>query len=419
MADHGEVGTVHGVDADVDVDLAVIGAGPAGAIAACIAARRGLRVALIDRSTFPRDKTCGDGIGPGAVRVLRELGIESILEGRPRISTVTLFGTEGQRSETPVPPIRGEATEVYVVPRLEFDEHLFRAAIAAGAGDLTGTRYVGMSGVDDRARTIELRDASGDRKTLSAHLVIGADGVYSTVRKDLTGNDRIDHGFAGIAMRAYVESPDFEAASGPSMLFEFDRDLLPSYGWVFPVGNGTVNLGVGLPIAQLRERGADLRKLLAEFADRLRERGVSLGEIKDERAHQLRALMEMPRLTYQRAALIGDAASMINPVSGEGIAYAMTAAQRLVDGLPADLGDGPALAAALSAFERGFRSDHRLHLLSCRLTMELLRRSRPAGVVVRALQSDPRVLGGVFAMLFGDGHLNATTALRIARHALR
>lgn len=416
MVDH------EGVDSgrEVDVDVAVVGAGPAGAIAACIAARRGLRVALIDRSTFPRDKTCGDGIGPGAVRVLRELGLESILEGRPRIASITLLGPAGERSETPVPDIRGEATDVFVVPRLDFDEHLFRAAIASGAEDMTGTRYVGMSASDDRARTIELRDASGEHRTLRAHLVIGADGVYSAVRKDLVGNDRMNVEYSGIAMRAYVESADFEAdGSGPSMLFEFDKELLPSYGWVFPVGDGTVNIGVGLPIAQLRARGADLRKLLAEFAERLRERGVSIGEIKDERAHQLRALMEMPQLTYDRAALIGDAASMINPVSGEGIAYAMTAAQRLINALPADLADGPALAAGLTKFERGFRSDHRMHLLSVRLTMAMLRRATTAAVIVRALQADPRVLSGVFGMLFGDGRLNVTTALRIVRRAVR
>jgi geranylgeranyl reductase family protein len=405
---------------DVDVDIAVVGAGPAGSIAACTAARRGLRVALIDRSTFPRDKTCGDGIGPGAVRVLRELGIEDVLEGRPRVTSITVFGPAGERSENPIPPIRGKSTDVFVVPRLDFDEHLFRAAIASGAEDLTGTRYVGMSGSDDHSRSIELRDASGAQRTLRARLVIGADGVYSTVRKDLVGKDQPNPEFSGIAMRAYSECRDFESgAAGPSMLFEFDRELLPSYGWVFPVGDGTVNIGVGLPLAQLRERNADLRKMLAEFADRLRERGIMLGEIKDERAHQLRALMEMPPLTFGRAALIGDAASMINPISGEGIAYAMTAAQRLIKALPDDLADGPALAAALTGFERGFRSDYRLHLISCRVIMAMMRRAAPASIVVRAIQTDPRVLSGVFDMLFGDGRLNVTTALRIMRRALR
>lgn len=398
------------------VDLAVVGAGPAGAIAACAAARRGLSVALIDRAVFPRDKTCGDGIGPGAVGVLRKLGLDGILAGRRRIESVTVFGPSGERSQNPVPVIEGKSTDLYVVPRMELDDHLFRAAIAAGARDLTGTRFLGMSATpaapkaDKGSRVIELRDASGAHRQLRARLVIGADGAYSVVRKELIGPDRTSPKFVGVAMRAYADCVDFEADApdGPSMLFEFIGDLLPSYGWVFPIGGGRINIGVGLPLAQLRARNVDLRRLLADFADRLRERGVEIGELRDVRAHRLAALVGMPRLAYERAALIGDAASMINPVSGEGIAYAMTAALRLVEALPEDLADGARLAAALSEFEHGFRSSHRLHFLSCRFTMALLRHPVPAGVVVRAIQTDPRVLSGVFDMLLGDGRLHGT-----------
>lgn len=400
---------------DVDVDVAVVGAGPAGAVAACAAARKGLRVALIDRETFPRDKTCGDGIGPGAVRVLRDLGLDSVLAGRRRIASVSVFGPAGERTENPVPVLSGKSTDVFVVPRIEFDEHLFRAATEAGAQDLSGTRYLGMSDPAGPGRTIDLRDASGTRRGLTAHLVIGADGAYSAVRKDLAGPDHTSRKFVGVAMRAYAASRGFE--DGPSMLFEFSPDLLPSYGWIFPVGDGTVNIGVGLPIAQLRDRGVDLRMLLGRFADRLRERGVEVGELRRERGHQLPGAVGMPQLTFRRAALIGDAASMINPVSGEGIAYGMTAARRLVEALPADLADGVALSTALSRFEREFRTDHRLHFLSCRFTMALLRHGAPAAVVLRAIQHDPRVLDGVFDMLFGDGRLHAETALRIAKRA--
>jgi geranylgeranyl reductase family protein len=415
VVEHSDVGA----GPDVDVDIAVVGAGPAGAVAACSAARRGLRVALIDRATFPRDKTCGDGIGPGAGRVLRQLGLDSVLGGRRRISSVSVFGPAGERSENPVPVIPGKSTDVFVVPRLEFDEHLFRSAIAAGAQDLSGTRYVGMSESGEQARSIRLRDASGASRTLRARLVVGADGAYSAVRKDLISQDRPKQKFVGIAMRGYAESPDFEAAGpeGPSMLFEFSRKLLPSYGWVFPVGGGRINIGVGLPIAQLRARGVDLRQLLMDFTERLRERGLEIGRLDEVRAHQLPAAVGMPRLAFGRAALIGDAASMINPVSGEGIAYGMTAGLRLIDALPADLADARALDTALDGFERGFRSDHRLHLLSCRFTMALLRHRSSAAVAIRAIQNDPLVLSGVFDMLFGDGRMDGATALRIAKHA--
>jgi geranylgeranyl reductase family protein len=417
------VGPVEGTGGNVDVDIAVVGAGPAGSIAAYAAARRGLRVALIDRSTFPRDKTCGDGIGPGAVRVLRDFGLDAVLEGRRRIESVTVFGPAGRRSENPVPEIRGKSTDIFVVPRLEFDHHLFRAAVGAGAEDLSGTRYLGMSAPAAGVRTVEVRDGSGATRRLRAHLVIGADGAYSAVRKDLVGRgEQTDPNFSGIAMRAYAQSPDFgadaAAGSGPSMLFEFSSELLPSYGWVFPMGDGRVNVGVGLPIAQLRKRGVDLRLLLARFADRLRERGVELGDLEEQRSHQLHGFVGMPRLAHERAALIGDAASMINLVSGEGIAYGMTAARRLVEALPDELADARALQAALVGFERAFRADHRLHFLSCRFTMALLRRAMPASMVVRAIQNDPRVVAGVFDMLFGDGRLHGGTVLRIAKHAL-
>jgi geranylgeranyl reductase family protein len=410
---------VGGGRADVDFDVLVVGAGPAGSIAAYAAARRGLRVALVDRSTFPRDKTCGDAIGPGAVRVLRDLGLDSVLAERSRIASVTVFGPAGERSQSPVPVIRGKSTDVFVVPRLEFDEHLFRAAIAAGAADLSGTRYLGMVESDEQGRVVELRDASGVSTTLRACLVIGADGAYSAVRKDLVGRERPDTRFLGIAMRAYAESRDFEAdgAAGPSMLFEFGREFLPSYGWVFPAGGGRINIGVGLPIAELRARGVDVRHLLNEFVDRLRERGVTIGELRDVRGHQLPGVTGMPQLAHRRAVLIGDAASMINLVSGEGIAYGMTAARRLIEALPDELADGAALDASLARFEREFRAEHRLHFLSCRFAMALLRRPAPANVVVGAIQRDPHVLDGIFGMLFGDGRLHGGTALRIAKRA--
>ncbi|MBR7839463.1 FAD-dependent oxidoreductase [Actinospica durhamensis] len=103
----------------VAFDVAVVGAGPAGSVAAYAAARQGLTVALIDRSTFPRDKVCGDGIGPAAVRALQRLGLSEVFDGYQPVSMVTVFGPNGTRSDSAIPDIDGESATGYVIPRLE------------------------------------------------------------------------------------------------------------------------------------------------------------------------------------------------------------------------------------------------------------------------------------------------------------
>lgn len=404
-------------------DIAVVGAGPAGSIAAYAAAERGLKVALIDRQTFLRDKPCGDGIGPEAVRIMRRLGLDEIFDGRTPIQAVTIFGPTGMRSKSAVPNIGGKATHGYVIPRVEFDNHLFRRAIKAGAEDFSGKRYLSMSDAGD-ARVIELRDLDGTCQTMVARLVIGADGAYSAVRKSLSEFNKrptAKQKYMGLAMRAYAESDDFQPGGeiGPSIVFEFDREILPSYGWVFPIGEGKVNIGVGGPLIELQRRGVGLKQLLTSFTSRLMERGIEIDKIHGQRAHHLPSVAGMPPLAYKRAALIGDAASMINPTSGEGIGYAVTAAVQLVDLLPPKLDNGRALSAALAQFEHRFRRRYRMHFLSSRLTIKLLQRPMWSTMLVNAMQEDPRILSDAVDMLFGFGTLHSSTAYRVFRASLK
>jgi flavin-dependent dehydrogenase len=191
-------------------------------------------------------------------------------------------------------------------------------------------------------------------------------------------------------------------------MLDFSCDLLPWYGWVFPVGEHRVNIGVGGSLALLRERGSDLTRLLDAHADTMRARGVISGELRDRRAHHLPHLGDMPRLGYPRAVLIGDAASMINPVSGEGIAYAVTAGDQLVRALPAALDDEAAVARAIARFEQEFRARHRRQIASSRVIITLMKRRVVSSVLVRAMQRDPRVLSA----LFDFGPFTASMALR-------
>ena len=124
-------------------DVAVVGAGPAGSVAAYAAATRGLRVALIDRQAFPRDKPCGDGIGPGAVHIAQELGLDDIFSDGKPVHTIRVIGPDGSEFHSTIPSIAGKAIQGYVVPRIHFDKRLFDRAIGVGAHDYSGTKFVG------------------------------------------------------------------------------------------------------------------------------------------------------------------------------------------------------------------------------------------------------------------------------------
>ncbi len=371
----------------------VVGAGPAGSTAALVAARRGWKVALVDQRTFPRDKSCGDGLGPGAVHVLKQLHLGAILEGYAPARSLRVFGPGGVAFTAPISTMDGAVELGYVLPREEFDHRLHQAALAAGAHDYTGHK-VTATGVDN------LRWVQTNQDRLEADLVIAADGAYSMLRRSVAGkpSDRT----TAIAMRAYAVS------DAPDLVFEWSRELLPAYGWIFPTGRGTANVGVGVMLTARRRRDIDLRSTVERFAESCRRRGIDLGPLSRFRSHHLPLGIRPPRLAYDRMVLIGDAASMINPLSGEGIAYGMTAAHRLVSGLTAP-GDG----AAVAEFARWHHREQLAHLRSCRAIQLAMSRPWVAERLVRAARANPALLRDITDLLFDTGSLRLTTLRKL------
>jgi menaquinone-9 beta-reductase len=398
-------------------DIAIVGAGPAGATAAYAATRRGLRVALIDRQIFPRDKPCGDGIGPGAVAIAKQLGLGEIFANDVPVSSVTVAGPDGTQLDTAMTDM-GSTVHGFIVPRRDFDNRIFDSALKANVADFTGRKFI-RSSISDGLRTVELQDRDHRRSVITARLLIGADGANSVVRRALGAQPSAAR-HTGIAMRAYARSDDFNlgGSQGPRMLFSFSRELLPSYAWLFPTGKGVVNIGAGGPLTEIRRTHQDLRQLVATYTSQIRAQGIDIGEPYDHRAHHLPHFGGMPQLAHPRSVLIGDAASMINPFSGEGIAYGMTAAVRLIESLPDDLTTGPALQDALTRFERDFRRTYRTHIQSTLVLHRLMRSPYWAKLFIGAAEQDPTVLRDAIELLFGFGRARALTAVRILRTGL-
>jgi menaquinone-9 beta-reductase len=398
-------------------DVVIVGAGPAGSVAAVVAARKGLRVGLVDKATFPRDKVCGDGVSPGTVKLLDSVGLASVFDGCVPIREVDVRGVDGARLVGALPPVDGGQVQGYVIPRVEFDNRLFERAVAAGADDLTGYTFVATEPSPDY-RTVELRGSDGVRHVIRARLLVGADGAYSRVRRELRVKP-VDVQRSGVAMRAYAKTDAFDPHGmiGPQLTIEFGRDLSPGYGWIFPTGDGVVNVGVGIAVRDLKRRGLSLHELFHRYLSINESRGITLGPLEDQRSHQLPQFGTMPRLVHDRAVLIGDAASMINPVSGEGIYYGVAAAVMLGDALPVDM-QAARLRAGMEGFEKAFRRRYRLHIGSVQIAYLMMRYPRWASIVLTAARNNSTVLRDALALLFGADRIHLSTTVKIFWYGL-
>jgi geranylgeranyl reductase family protein len=326
-------------------DAVVVGAGPAGSIAALVLARGGARVALADKAVFPRDKACGDLIGPRGVQVLADLGLTVPDVGHG--SDLLAVGPSGRRSRLPAFSGRGYPGHGIVVPRVSFDHALREAALAAGA---VGVR-ARITAVDqDPDGTVRAVLAGGQR--LAGDVIIGADGALSPVAR-LAG--MLDPGAAlwGFAVRAYV--PGEVPLPLLVLLESAPWRIYPGYGWLFPGADGQANVGIGIGMGGTRH-AAPLRGDLDRFTTLLRSRGdlrpgTDIGPV-------VGGWLRMGGTGTPPAAgnvlLVGDAAGLINPLQGEGIAPAMISARLAAEAvLAGPCQAGPAYTRALAeAFGR-------------------------------------------------------------------
>jgi geranylgeranyl reductase family protein len=300
-------------------DVVVIGAGPAGSAAAAWAARNGRDVLVIDSAQFPRDKACGDGLTPRAVAELELLGLGAWLDGRIRHHGLRMsgFGSDVEIG-WPGPSFPASSS---AVPRTELDDRIRSVAADDGAKMLLGAKAVGVQH-DSSGRVTSV--TLGDGAEVGCTDLIVADGARSTLGRAL-GRKWHQETVYGVAIRGYIATPRSNEPwiTSHLELRSPERKVLPGYGWIFPLGNGEVNIGVGALATAKRPADAALRPLMSYYTALRREEWGFTGEPRAG----LSALLPMGGAVSGIAGpnwmLIGDAAACVNPLNGEGIDYGL------------------------------------------------------------------------------------------------
>ena len=317
-------------------DVIVVGAGPAGASTAYHLANAGADVLLLEKSAFPRDKVCGDGLTPRAVKQLVGLGIDLDAPGWQRNRGLRIVGA-GHRLELPWPELASFPPYGMVRTRMDLDEILARHAEKSGArlqertsviGPVVDERTGRVAGVrakpvDDRGRKV------GDEVTYRAPVVVAADGVSARIAVSL-GLERRENRPMGVAVRAYYETPRHDDPWMESWLELWDgtpgrSNLLPGYGWIFGVGDGTANVGLGILNTSKAFQHVDYKDVLRRWLANTPEEWGFGDDTMVGRIGSAALPMGFNRKPhYTRGALlVGDSGGMVNPFNGEGIDYAL------------------------------------------------------------------------------------------------
>jgi menaquinone-9 beta-reductase len=308
-----------------EADVIVVGAGPAGSSVAFHLAKAGIDVLLLEKSTFPREKVCGDGLTPRAVKQLVGMGIPlQAADGWFPNKGLRIIGG-GVRLELDWPELSSYPGYGLVRTRRGFDETLARAAQKAGARLTEGVTVTGpVLGEDGRISGVTAR-ADGSERRYRARLVVAADGNSSRLSLAMGLRKRDDRPL-GVAVRTYYTNPRHDDDYLESWLDLWDGErLLPGYGWIFGMGDGTSNVGLGLLNTSVGFGHTDYREMLTRW---LAAMPPEWGLCEDNRTEPIRgAALPMgfnrtPHYT-RGLLLVGDAGGMINPFNGEGIAYAM------------------------------------------------------------------------------------------------
>lgn len=310
-------------------EVVVVGAGPSGSVAATALVQQGHDVLLLDQQTFPRDKVCGDSIPAGAIELLYALGMEERIREADfySVDRFLLCSPRGYVVEADLTYGRRFGASSYVVPRLHFDVLIQQYAVESGA-EFRQAQVTEPIVEDGRVVGVRAR-SNGAIEDIRAKVVIGADGITSVIARRLRP-DRLEDRHRAVALRLYIDDIDERPHQLEYYLY---RRILPGYAWIFPIGEGRANLGLGMRLDKFRETDRSLEEMLAIFLDMppINKRFRNGGRLHNISVGQLNLGSQDIQRAFDGALLVGDAAGLINPLTGGGIHNGLVSAVLAAD----------------------------------------------------------------------------------------
>jgi geranylgeranyl reductase family protein len=374
------------VDLDLDADVAIVGGGPAGAAAACHFRRQGWRVLVLDQHRFPRDKVCGDFVGPAALAEIDGLGLlpHRVFNEANKVSRAALYLDGRKLIAQAFPQFQDRSSYGLCIPRLILDEVMLDGATSSGVRVIEGARVTAYE-VEAHHASVFYQTSSVEQR-IRVRLLVGADGSSSFVARQLRGEplprrDRI------VAVRAY-----FDGVDGPQEQADlyFSSATFPGYCWLFPTGGRSANVGVGTLLETWPATTHGLNQLLTDVI-----RSDPALAFRLSSARMRRKIVGWPLATFNpglpivgnRVILIGDAAGLINPLNGEGIQYALQSARWAAETLQVALRRDELTAADLAGYAARVHRELRYDMAFSRLIIDLISNRTLTPIWLQALRT--------------------------------
>lgn len=382
-----------------DYDIIIIGAGPAGCICGIFLKKinPALRVAILEKQVFPREKACGDGLSPGAVKIIQEAGLGDIFKSKLAVSNFCLSLNGKNKIDYSLNRLPDTGCKGYVYPRKLLDHELAKKALACGAELFEGC-VINLIEEESSFSSVVTCIHSSEKKNLRAKLLVGADGSNSMVRKYLNIPPNKDIN-AGVALRGYCNISDGDKIP---LTIDILKNKGGAYGWIFPVSATMANIGVGIDLSVYKKKRLNINSEFKEYMA-AKQREMKMELIKNScSGYTLPYGNEMPAFIGGNKVLIGDAASMINPLTGEGIYYAMQAGQMLASHIAEYMDSEEKLSSSLAAFsvsyKKKFEEHYRLNLM-----LKKILASPFAGIAFKRMAGREDMLDKAMNIIMGNG----------------